>query len=77
LIGSTNEGRLEVYYNGHWGTVCDDLFNYIDAGVVCNSLGYGLVLFAVINLTRHTSWNKTEIKRFYFTFYFRRSHFLK
>jgi len=45
LVGSSlpNEGRLEVNYGGVWGTVCDDHFDYIDAGVVCNSLGYGSV----------------------------------
>jgi len=53
LIGSSlnNTGRLEVYHNGKWGTVCSDLFDYIDAGVVCNNLGYGLVLFSIIPLT--------------------------
>ena len=46
LVGSSlpNEGRLEVNNSGEWGTVCDDFFDYIDAGVVCNSLGYGLVM---------------------------------
>jgi len=42
VAGTTQrEGRLEVIHNGVWGTVCDDGFGNVDAGVVCRQLGLG------------------------------------
>ena len=56
LSGGRNasEGRVEVKYNGTWGTVCDDYWSLQDANVVCKMAGFE----SAVRATNYASFGK-------------------
>lgn len=54
--GPAGEGRLEVLYQGRWGTVCDDGFDFHAATVACRQLGYA----AAVTWTHSATYGQGE-----------------
>ena len=36
----TRDGRVEIFANGQWGTICDVGFDIQDADIICKQLGF-------------------------------------
>ena len=47
------EGRVEICYNGVWGSICDSNWTPVEANLVCKTLGhqqYGIYPYIILKL---------------------------
>jgi len=58
---SDREGRVEVFYKGEWGTVCDDDFDIQDAHVICRMMGFPGAVSALVEGRFGAGNNSQEI----------------
>ena len=53
LVGGNSEsdGRLEIFFNGEWSTICHDGWNSNNARVACRQLGFsdGIAITSAYN----------------------------
>ncbi|XP_041475665.1 deleted in malignant brain tumors 1 protein-like [Lytechinus variegatus] len=56
LIGESNkaEGRVEIFYDGSWETLCENWWDENDAKVVCAMMGFHVV----VDVTRSTRFSR-------------------
>ena len=48
--GNSNTGRLEINFEGSWGSVCSRNFAAIDGHVACRQLGFkGVISISNVN----------------------------
>lgn len=50
--GKKGTGRVEIYHENQWGTICNDFWDLNDATVVCQELGYQSALRAFLQPLR-------------------------
>ena len=46
-LSASGTGRLDVFHNGEWGTICHDYWSLNDAMVACRQLGYDYAVRAL------------------------------
>lgn len=61
--GNTNaSGRVEIYHNGYYGTVCSSSFDRLDLTVVCSMLGFENIPYGIYSDKPSELFTETRIK---------------
>ena len=59
--GSTRYGgRIEMFVGGQWYAICNDVFDFRDANVVCRQLGLGYVV-NLVNTDRESTGGRDPV----------------